>query len=230
MKSEPQYFNFPIQLLEGFLTDNKSHCLQNALFYHLYTHSLKLERGKTELEKMKDSAKFFNVTLGNPVAALKVGKTLYDSLPDKSPITGINSTIFWGYFNKEKSEFEKVCLLGFLAIKSILGTKAFCKITNDFWLSRMDGKAKCIQETEQFSEPLMKFANEYQTRKIKNELRNWGLTTYSRYTRGFYVSLSLSLERLVFEAEKCRKSTKDKQYKAKEAEAVRQAHEALKRL
>jgi hypothetical protein len=61
-------------------------------------------------------------------------------------------------------------------------------------------------------------------RKIKFELsQSWGLTTYSRYTRGFYVSFTLSLEELVFEAEKRRKSLKEKQARQRECNAVQAA-------
>jgi len=68
---------------------------------------------------------------------------------------------------------------------------------------------------------IQKYANEYQTVKIKNELRSWGLVTYSRYTRGFYVSFILDLNALVIAAEGKRKSTKEKQYKQHEKEVVK---------
>ena len=61
-------------------------------------------------------------------------------------------------------------------------------------------------------------------KKIKTELRdNWNLITYSRYTRGFYVSFKLDLEQLVYEAEKRRKSTKEKQAQLAEKLALEKA-------
>jgi hypothetical protein len=38
-----------------------------------------------------------------------------------SPEVGFNFSIFWSFINKDKSEFNKIYLLGFLGIKSILG-------------------------------------------------------------------------------------------------------------
>jgi hypothetical protein len=48
---------------------------------------------------------------------------------------------------------------------------------------------------------------------------------YSRYTRGFYVSIdkTFTLDKLVFEAEKRRKSTKEKQLKQKKEDARKAA-------
>ena len=135
----------------------------------------------------------------------------------------IHLSIYWDYRNNEKTEFDKVCLLAFLGIKSIIQNKAYCKIDNRFLLARMDGKAKSV-DFPALSKCIGKYANEYQTKKIKSALRNsWGLCTYGRYTRGFYVSFSMNLDSLVFEAEKRRKSTKEKQHKKLENEAVKKA-------
>jgi hypothetical protein len=74
------------------------------------------------------------------------------------------------------------------------------------------------------SSSIYKYANEYQTKKIKYQLSEyWNLITYSRYTRGFYVSFSLSLDELVYEAEKRRKSVKEKQKRQLQNEAVKNA-------
>ena len=75
---------------------------------------------------------------------------------------------------------------------------------------------------------LKSFFNEYQTVKIKKELRdNWGLVYYARYTRGFYVSFKMELDALVFEAEKRRKSTREKQYRTAEMQALEKANKRL---
>jgi hypothetical protein len=88
---------------------------------------------------------------------------------------------------------------------------------NKYWLSRMDGNPKTIKDFSELSPEIEKFSSEYQTKKIKRALRNgWGLVTYSRYCRGFYVSFKIPLMELILEAEKRRISTKEKQYKAHE--------------
>ena len=61
--SKEKYFNFPIQLLSGFIK-NSDKAIANIRDYAIYEHALKLDHGK-ELQKIKDSANFFNMKLGN---------------------------------------------------------------------------------------------------------------------------------------------------------------------
>ena len=224
-ESKEKYFNVPVQLFAGFMEDSKK-CLDTVFDYSIYIHSINLIG--TETERFKAACKWYAAKPGNTEQSIKNGKQLTRETPENSPKVGLKLSLFWDYYKNEKSDFEKLCLLGYLAIKSILQNKAYCKIDNKFWLSRIDGKAKSVSEFWELSEKICKYSTEYQTVKIKTELRNnWGLTTYSRHTRGFYVSFSLTLDQLVFEAEKRRKSTRDKQYKEAEKEAIKKALEKL---
>ncbi len=219
--NEEKYFNAPIQLFAGFLEDSTA-CLDNVFDFAIYDRS-KYFPG-SEIERIMQACKWFDVTPWDMEKTARKGKELTENTPLNSPKAGIKFSLFWEYYKYEKSDFEKVCLLGYLSIKSILQNKAYCKIDNKFWLSRMDGKAKSVLEVWELSAKLQKYASEYQTVKIKKELvNNWGLVTYSRYTRGFYVSFDITLERLIFEAEKRRKSTLEKQYKEREKEALKAA-------
>lgn len=223
--SDEKYFNVPVQLFSGFM-DDSGICLNNVFNYAIYQHSTKLEG--TQLERFKAACKWYGVTAGDNSKSIAEGKELTECLSNNSPKVGLSLSVFWDFYKNEKSDFDKICLLGYLAIKSILQTKPYWKLDNKFWLSRMDGKVKAVSEIWELSESICKYSTEYQTVKIKKELRNnWGLITYSRYTRGFYVSYTLTIEQLVFEAEKRRKSVKEKQYKEREKEAIK---EALKRL
>jgi hypothetical protein len=225
--NKPKYLNFPIQLLSGFMNDSKG-ILNKIVSYVVYQNSLKLIYGN-EIEKIDKSANYYNVNLCDSMHTLHEGKNLYDSIPVNSPKVGFNLSIFWDFYNNDKTEFDKICLLGFLAIKSIIGSKPYCKATNLYLWARMDGKVKSINNVEELSTEIMKFANEYQTKKIKTTLRNdWGLVHYSRYTRGFYVSFDLTLKQLILEVEKQRLSTKDKQYKQREKEILKDVLEQLK--
>ena len=91
----------------------------------------------------------------------------------------------------------------------------------------MNGSVKSIVK-EEISPKLQRYLNEYQTKKIKNQLiAGWGLASYSRYNRGFYVSYKMTLDDLAYHAEKIRKSTQDKKIK----NDVKSAHKkALERL
>jgi hypothetical protein len=218
---EEKYFNFPIQLLEGFMIDTKK-VLNNITDYSLYEHSLKLEHG-TALEKFKSSLGFYGIKLGNESSSFKSGKLLYSSIPKNAPKVGLNVSIFWKFYNTDKPRFDKVCLLAFLSIKSMLGTKPYFKANNNYLWSRMDGLTSSISNVNELSTEVRRYANEYQTKKIKTELiLNWSLTTYSRHTRGFYVSYKLTLKELIKQAEKSRKSTKEKDYKQMQKELVKE--------
>lgn len=219
-KKRERYFNFPVQLLEEFLIDHKK-VLDDISDYAIYTHYLNLEYGD-DGDRIKESASFFNVSLGNSKNTLERGELLVNSIPSNSPMVGINLSIFWDYFKCEKSEFDKVTLLGFLAIKSILQNKSYCKITNNFWLSRMDGRVKSINEISELTNSIKKYAVNYQLRKIKAELeRNWNLKTVSG--RGFSVSFKMSIEALTFEVLKRRKKYKDLELKIAKDKAKKEA-------
>jgi hypothetical protein len=225
--SKEKYFNFPVQLLSGFMIDSKK-VLDDITNYAVYENSLKLELG-TEVEKIKASASFYNMTLGSNSNSLRNGKLLYNSIAYNSPKVGLSVEMFWDFYKNEKTEFDKICLLCFLGLKSIIGRKSFCKVTNLYLWARMDGKANTIVEISELSNEVRKYANRYQSENIKNELiLNWHLIYYSRYTRGFYVSFKMSLEDLIFEAEKKRKSIKEKQQKEIQKEALKKALERLK--
>lgn len=226
MNESPKYFNFPVELLAGFMDDSKA-VLSNVCDYSIYEHFLKLCEGTVD-ERMSSACHYFGITLSNSTKSRSNGRMLYDSIDRNSPKVGISLSIFWDYYNNNKDPFEKACLLAFLALKSIIQNKPYCKLENRFLWARMDGYRYSIDEISQLSDSIKPFAKEYQTVKIKNALRDgWGLVTYSRYTRGFYISFTLTLDQLVYEAEKRRKSTREKQNKAAERAAI---EKAMKRL
>lgn len=224
-----KYFNFPIQLLEGFMKNDTKTILNNISDYVIYEDSLTLFQG-TNLEKMISCASKYEMTLGNNQKAFDNGKQLYNSFDINPPRAGIKLSIWWDFYNNDKTEFDKICLLCFLAIKSILGRqKSYCKTTNKYLWARMDGKVKSVNEIWELSDEIKKYANEYQTKKIKASLRNnWGLVTYSRHFRGFYASYKLTLAGLIMEAEKRRKSTIERQYKDHEKELVKKVLDELR--
>lgn len=214
------YFNFPIKLLDGFMSGSTT-VLNNILDYAVYDHFLKLEYDNKK-ERLIDCEQYFGIELGDRNKSYMIGKELHENNECLVKV-GINLTMFWDFYKNDKTSFEKICLLGFLAIKSILQQKPYCKVTMKYWLARMDGKSKSCEFSE-ISEQIKEYTIPYRARKIKAELENsWGLITYSRYTRGFYVSYKLKLEELVFQAEKRRKSTLSKQKKIREKEAIRTA-------
>ncbi len=225
--SSYEYYNFPIQLINGFLDDSKKVLIDISHYciYRVFIDNFEKNSGSfTGYQKACDD---FGIEFKNVAAAYQNGKDLYEATIDKSPMVGMTSEMYWDYMTNEKSEFEKVLLLGDLAFKSILGAKSYIKLDNKYWFSRMNGSVKSIVK-EEISPKLQRYLNEYQTKKIKNQLiAGWGLASYSRYNRGFYVSYKMTLDDLAYHAEKIRKSTQDKKIK----NDVKSAHEkALERL
>jgi hypothetical protein len=213
--SEQIYFNYPISLHKNDFLTHTQWVLDRILYYAVYAHSTQLERG-SELSKFKEASSYFGVTMGNYSHALEQGKKVFQGASHSKVFTGISKDVYFDYLKNRKTDFDKVCLLAHLSIKSVLGKAVYWKLTNDFWFSRMSGFEETV-DPECWNESIVQYSSEYQTKKIKQELiKNWGLVTYSRYTRGFYVSHSLSLEKLIFEAETKRKSRWEKQYKETE--------------
>lgn len=222
-----RYFNFPIQLLHGFLDDMPA-VLKNIISYSLYAHAISLDCHEYDIETaMNVAAKFHKATLGDFQTTYERGMELYDSLPQNSPKCGINTSIYWDFRNNHKSEFEKVVLLAFLSIKSILGNKPYCKITNDFFISRMDGKVKKCDLSE-ISPAIKTYLTAYRLTKLKDELKlKWYLVTYGKRMRGFYVAFDMLLEDLIYYAEKNRVKNLKKKLKKEEDAALKKALEKI---
>ena len=164
--SKETYYNFPIHLLKGFLIDSDK-CLNDIILYSVYVNSLNIESG-TELERVELTLKSFGLS-GNVKEICKSAAKIYTNTPAKSAMSGINSKIIYDYRTNFKTDFDKVCLLAFLAIKSIIANKAYCKIDNNFLWSRMDGNTKSVDVSE-LSDEVKVYANRYQIDKIKKEL------------------------------------------------------------
>src|SRR5690554_4077660 len=123
-KKDERYFNFPIMLLENFMVD--SHIvLNNIADSALYEHGIKNYEYGDDVEQMRSAAKFYNIQLGNYEQSAANGSELHDSIPLNAPKVGLSTSLFWEYYKNDKTDFEKVCLLAHLAIKSILQKKPF---------------------------------------------------------------------------------------------------------
>ena len=225
--NEERYFNFPIQLLKG-LPYEKKETMNSILYYSVYDHALnQLEEG-TIKQRFKSSVKYYQVKLQDVNDALASGEYLHDLLGPRTPKVGLRTEIFWDFYKNYKTEFEVTCLLAYLSLKSIVQNKPYCKITNLYMFSRMDGEARTLDSAEDITEGLKWYHTEYQIKKIKAELaENWNVVFYGRYTRGFYVSFKMTLEDLVYEVEKKRKARKFKEQKAKQDLALMKALERL---
>lgn len=218
-----KYLNFPVQLLQGAFKDIHE-TMSNIMHYAGYVHTLKLHGNQTK--KMDDAGSYFGITWGNTARCYNNGETIYNSIPENSPMTGINKDVLFDFYNNYKTPDEIAILLAFLAIKSIIGVKPYSKVTNVYLLSRMGGYASIEDYLQSLPEPLVQYATRRKLDKIKSELQlNWNVNIYSTHTRGWYASIDnrFDMNKLALEAEKRRKSTKVKQLKQRKDETRRQA-------
>lgn len=224
-KTKQIYFNFPVQLLSGFLVDSNK-CLRDILNYAIVCHSNELQHG-SELERIKASLDYFAVSISNIRDIAKNGSELIDSIPHRSPIVGINKDVYFDFLENDKSEYEKICLLGFLGIKSIIGDKAYCKMTNLYLLSRMDGKLKSVNDNMELTAEIRKYSTEYQTKKLTAALLEvYNVSTYKKHTRGFFASTKLDMPELL---EAVLESKKSMNYIDAYKKAVQEAEDKLKK-
>lgn len=243
MKSgEVRYFNFPIQLLDGFMDDSFK-CLNDIFYYSIYAHSRQMNND-TVAERIEASLIYYHFKINDFVVKdiAKRGNelyNLYNETNQKSPTSSISVNriddmgdiveLIWTKFYKQEkkqknNEFDKICLLAFLALRSILGKKASCKTNNELWLARMSGKVEW-EGVENLPSYMLKYARTkdariYYTSKIKTELEiKWGLVSYSHRTRGFFISFKMNKKDLAFQVEKNRYSNKVKELKEESKQA-----------
>lgn len=227
MKNDIKYLNFPVSMLSGFM-DNPKKVISNIMDYAVYEHSLKLDLNEDEVARFKDAAKWYGIKFGNIENAFDNGEQLFEYLDQYShkPMVGISKEMAFEYYKNGKDEFQLISLLAFLGIKSIVGKKAYCNISNISWLSRMAGYSRKVNHTDELPKPIRKYATKYYTGKIKKELQlNWYVKAYHK--RGTYFSFDLSIENLAFEVEKRSKKNKERVLQNEKAKAKQNA---LKRL
>ena len=222
MEDKVKYFTFPIALLLNGITDIKKVC-DEILNYSFYFHATNKLNNGTLKQRINASAKYFNYTIGSIERTIEVGRRICDK--NYKVVTSVRKDIIEDFRLNYKTEFEVVSFLAFCGLRSIIGVKPYCKTENQFLLSRMCGYEKKVplnNRFEKLSDTIKPYANEYQMKKIKNELvNNWGLKYYSRYTRGFYVSFKLTLEELIEQAEKRRKKYLEKNKSEVQKEAIK---------
>ena len=224
--SNDKIFNFPIQLLQG-AHDMKAVC-NNIMDYALFVHSRNLNGSITE--RMKSAATFFGIKLGDLKSSVDNGQLLFDSIPVKSPMTGITKNVLFEFYKGCPTIEEITFLMGHLALKSILGKKTYSRVTKEFLLCRMAGFVS-QKEMIELPEYLKKYAFRWHFDKLKFELtERYGWQTYGRYTRGFFVSQELPLKELIRNVEIKRQKYRLAEQKRKQTEALSEVLRELGKL
>lgn len=212
--SRDVFFNFPIELMRA--SPDMRQFGGDVIHYCIFKHSLTLDGNKA----VEAAAKFYGVQLASTASCEQNGRKLYLGIDLPAPMTGISKDMLFDFYDNYKTEHEIAVLMAFLAIKSILGKKSYCRVTNEYLLCRMAGYGSQNDMTE-----LPEWLRRYQSRRamhtLKIELqRVYGLKLYARFTRGFFVSFTMSLEELVKAVELKRKSNYEENLKAETFAAV----------
>lgn len=190
MKNE-KFFNFPINLIDGFL-DDSTKCLNNIYDFSIYKHILKYEEKEgfewidyeDEEKAVEIAESFFEVKSRDKVLTFNKGKKIFNECDLKYPFTRINTAVLIDFLNNPKTEFEKVVLLAHLALLSTNKEKPYSKVDKNFIYSRMNGFSKSLAREyvdeklifpdprikEQLHPKLQKYFTKRYWDKIKEEL------------------------------------------------------------
>ena len=135
---------------------------------------------------------------------LTFGKQVEESIPEKEPFPMIRVSLLFEFRDNPKSEFDIAQLAAYMAIRSILGTKAFCKTNKLMILSRMFGyKGIDLMPVDMDSSLKViydKYLIRYHFDFLKDQLElAWFVITYSSYSRGLFITMKekMTLDALI---------------------------------
>lgn len=213
---DDNYFNFPIVLLQGFMGDSHK-CLYDVFSYCVFDF---LQNNSED--EMKE---FFGISTYNKDKVLQYGKQLYDSINNEA-YTGLSVSLFWQFYKEYKTDMDKITLLAFLAIKSIVGNRPCAKVTNQTLIySRMAGYTH-IQGT--LPEEILAYCTRWKFENIKIDLKEYyNVSFYAYHTRGQYISTQLDFETLCRVAEKQKMKGRRARLNKSEKEAREQVRNDL---
>lgn len=220
------FYNAPVVLLDGFIPDTRG-TLNNVFDYCFYEACHKIQEDLPYAEpedKMQYVAdKILGAEIRNIHRSFTNGEALYNSIPQRTARAPIHRTIFWDYYDNEKTDFEKACFLFLHAIKSILGANLHAKkkITNIFILSRMDGQNSSYKSLDELSPDVRKYSTEHYLRKIKGTFQKQGSFEYAglvffgfHIRGGCWYAFDTPLHELMIHAELHKQKNRDKLLKA----------------
>ena len=227
------YHNFPIGMCEICWRDGVKAFCDSIMYYYAYSKWVEVN-GNITTNDFQEYRKFVReeckINLGNPKDSFSDGLQLYKKYYSKNtPFVGIENNMLFDIYNNEKTEFEIVCLMAFLALRSIIGHKEYARTNFDLMFARMLGFASAKNVGN--SKVLDSYKTRYKRTKIIDTLKkDWHLSFYSAKDglRGFYVSFDMSYFDLCKIAESKRKSFIMKAMKEDEKKAKAEALKELK--
>lgn len=213
--NDTSYYNFPVSILQDFIRDTQEG-LDKMLKWAVYDWVKKysVEHGKVRYKEntMREILESLGIhTSVNFYTFYKACGQVYSKY--KGARTGIARKHYWELVERGFiGEADKVLLLSFLAAKSIIGRKEYCK-TNDLLLfARMNGFDAAFHDVEELNEKGHLLIRRYYTRRRRDTIKmqlaeTFHIVTYSNHDRGYFISSKLSLEELIEVVETSRKNS-----------------------
>jgi len=165
---------------------------------------------------------------------LKHGKEIEKTIPEGEPYPSINKSLFFDFRDHEKTEFDMMQFACYIAIRSILGEKPYCRTNKEMILCRAFGY-KSNKELPATMNPVIKelfdkYNKRYHIDRILQSLElNWNILIYSHNIRGLYIGLSkkITLESMIVQAETKKKKKQIDALKKRKDEAREKALQQL---
>lgn len=192
-----KYYNFPCVLWKDYLLQEKREQIKENVC--AYVMAVKYD----EIKDMSQVRKDLDIKGGDDDKILGNGHRLIGECGrGKNAQFSVNKDIFWDFHNNFHTDEERVLLLAYLALKSLIGKQAYIKTNAKMWLSRMDGNTKPIDESL-LSRPIRAWATPYKIRKLKALLwKYYHVGFYSANVHGFYASVKLTSAKLMAQIKK----------------------------
>jgi hypothetical protein len=221
---DKKYLNFPVKMLKTLHTNSKQF-FNDVFDVGIYLKS-QSEKGSTDLARYKSACHTLGITQSNKEGGIRNALTIISGSFKKQPFTGIEKDMLFDYYKNEKSENDIIYLSAFLGIKSIIGTKPYCKTNKRMIHARMFGynTPKELPAQKFLSEREKKLQIRWHMDKILLELQmNWFLKLISSHQRGMYISFDIDLNELSKIIVKNKQHTKLQQLRNEKNKALAQA-------
>lgn len=223
--NKQKYLNIPVPMLKELHT-NSHRFLNNVFDVGIYLYSKTLTG--TEEKRYKDSMNFFGIKQSNIKNGILNAKNILSQIPGKYPVVGIEVKMLFDFYKNEKSDFDLMCLGTFLAIRSILGTKPYCKTNKALIHARLFGYISTKEMPSNLSPLEKKYQIRWHMDKVLNELQaNWFLKLISNHQRGMYISFDFSLDDLALKSETNKQLSKIMRFKEAKRKAIENAKAQL---
>ena len=186
-----------------------------------------------EFYQIKQAYNFLGIT-GDYDNCLKVGKQIEKTIPEHEPFPPISKSLLFDFRDKEKTEFDLMQFAAYISIRSILGTKTYCRTNKEMIVCRMFGYASKKHLPDKMNPAIndlfSKYSKRYHIDRLLQHLEiNWNVLTYSNNIRGMYVAnkKKITISELALIAQTKKKKNQIAKLKEEKREATEKALQQL---